>query len=63
MLSHREPDDQVPRKLAYEAAHPDIRITYRATHWEAVIPHEDGNGETIVTRYELRQLLDKLEEP
>jgi hypothetical protein len=54
------PEDQVKRRIAYQAAHPGVRITYRVTHWEAVIPQE--NGEIIYTRYELRDLLDKLEE-
>ena len=51
--------DQVPRREAYEAAHPDVKITYHGGWWQAVIP-EDA-GETVVSRYELKALLDKLE--
>jgi len=53
--------DQVPRLLAFRAAHPEVIIgdggfgTMRAR-----IPA--GNGETVVTRYRLCELLDKLEE-
>jgi len=56
-----EPDsiDQVPRREAYEAAHPDVKITYHGGWWQAVIP-EDA-GETVISRYELKALLDKLE--
>jgi hypothetical protein len=51
--------DQVPRRQAYEAAHPEVEILYRGPYWKAVV-REDA-GETIITRYELRDLLDKLE--
>jgi len=56
-----EPDyvDQVPRKLAFEKAHPDAVIDYRGPYWQAVVPEE--NGETVVTRISLAQLMDKLE--
>jgi hypothetical protein len=56
--------DQVPRKLEYERAHPDAVINYRGAHWQAIVPH--ANGETVVTRLSLRGLmdaLDKLSEP
>lgn len=61
MLVRGEPDyvDQVPRREAYEAAHPDVRIIYYGPHWQAVIP--EPTGETVITRYELKALLDKLE--
>lgn len=52
--------DQVRRREAYEQAHPDVRISFRVTHWEAVTPQE--NGEVIITRLELKALLNKLEE-
>jgi hypothetical protein len=60
-LVRGEPDyvDQVPRRTAYEAAHPDVRITHHGPHWQAVIP--EPAGETVITRYELKALLDKLE--
>ena len=56
-----EPDyaDQVPRRAAYEAGHPNVEIIYHGPHWEAVI--REDSGETSINRYELRGLLDKLE--
>jgi hypothetical protein len=61
-----EPDyiDQVPRKTAYELAHPGVVINYRRTHWQAIVPLL--NGENVVTRMTLKGLmdaLDKLSEP
>ena len=52
--------DQVPRRQAYEAAHPQTEIIYRGAYWQALIPEPDG--ETVITRYTLRELLDKLDE-
>ena len=57
--SEPEYPDQVPRRQAYEAAHPGVEITFHGPYWRAVV-HED-NGETTVVRYELRDLLDDLE--
>jgi len=56
-----EPDyvDQVPRRLAYEAAHPHVEILYLGPYWQAII--REQAGQTVITRYELRGLLDKLE--
>lgn len=51
--------DQVLRRLAFEADHPHVQITYHGPYWEARIPH--GVGETVISRYELRGLLDTLE--
>ena len=51
--------DQVLRRLAFEADHPDVQITYRGPHWEARSPR-DG-AEAVIKRYELRALLDALE--
>jgi len=61
MLIRGEPEyvDQVPRREAYEAAHPGVKITYFGPHWQAVVP--EPAGETVITRYGLKQLLDKLE--
>jgi hypothetical protein len=61
-LVRGEPDhvDQVPRREAYEAAHPDVKISYHGPHWQAVIP--ERAGETVITRYSLKALLDKLDE-
>jgi hypothetical protein len=52
--------DQVPRRLAYEAAHPDVKILYLGPYWQAIISEDDGD--TIVVRYHLETLLDRLEE-
>jgi len=51
--------DQVPRRQAYEAGHPGVEITYRGPYWKAVVPEEAG--ETVIVRYDLKGLLDKLE--
>ena len=52
--------DQVPRRQAYEAAHPETEIIYRGPYWQAVIREEAG--ETVTVRYTLRELLDRLDE-
>lgn len=54
--------DQVVRLARFREAHPDvwIRDLGRGGIWQAVIPEE--NGETIVTRILLKDLLDKLGE-
>jgi hypothetical protein len=51
--------DQVPRLLDFRAAHPEVSIELDG-FWRAVIPAE--NGETVVCRYELKAVLDKLAE-
>jgi len=51
--------DQVPRRQAYQAAHPEVEILYLGPCWQAIICEE--SGKTIITRYELKGLLDKLE--
>ena len=51
--------DQVPRRLEYEAAHPCVEILYLGPYWQAII--REKGGQTIITRYTLRALLDKLE--
>jgi hypothetical protein len=53
-------EDQVVRRARFQAAHPDIRIALEGCAWQGVIPTEDG-GQEVVTRYELRHLLDELE--
>ncbi len=62
MMVRGEPEyvDQVPRRAAYEAAHPEVEIVYLGPCWQAII-REDA-CQVIITRYELRGLLDKLEE-
>lgn len=52
--------DQVPRRRAYQAAHPDTEIIWCGPHWKAIIP--DGHdGSTEINRLSLEWLLDKLE--
>ena len=50
------PEDQVPRRLAYEATHPDVEIACLGAYWRAVIP-----GRPAITRVTLKDLLDALE--
>ena len=52
--------DQVPRRIAYETAHPDVEIIYIGPYWQAIVRERD-DGKTIITRHSLKQLLDKLE--
>jgi hypothetical protein len=61
MMVRGEPDyvDQVPRRMVYEAAHPDTEILYLGPYWQAII--REGQGQTIITRHSLKQLLDKLQ--
>ena len=59
-LAAEEPG-QVPRLLAFRAAHPSMIIgpgEFRT--WQALIPEE--NGETVVSRHRLCELLDRLDE-
>jgi hypothetical protein len=51
--------DQVPRREAYEAAHPNVEIIYIGPYWQAIV--SGGDGKTIITRHSLKALLDKLE--
>ena len=51
--------DQVPRRLTFEQAHPEVKISYLRPAWQAVIPRPDG--EDVITRHDLRMLLDALE--
>ena len=61
MMVRGEPDyaDQVPRRMAYEAAHPDAEIIYLVPFWQAIIREDDGLQ--VITRPSLEKLLDKLE--
>jgi hypothetical protein len=53
--------DQVLRLQEFRAAHPDVIAgTDEFGTWQARIP--EPNGETILTRFTLRALLDKLDE-
>ncbi len=62
MMVSGEPDcvDQVPRRTAYQAAHPETEIIYLAPVWQAII-REGGEGMTVITRPSLGRLLDTLE--
>ena len=53
--------DQVPRLQEFRAARPDVIIgTDGFGNWQGRIP--EPTGETVITRYTLKPLLDKLEE-
>jgi hypothetical protein len=53
-------EDQIARLAAFRAAHPEAVIgIFGSGAWQARIP--EANGETVITRYSLRELLDKLD--
>ena len=52
--------DQVLRLARFREAHPSVMIGAGRGWWQAVIPEADS--ETVITRYTLRELLDKLDE-
>jgi hypothetical protein len=52
--------DQVPRLNRFREEHPGVAIGAGSGWWQALVP--EANGETVVTRYTLRALLDKLDE-
>ncbi len=57
----REEPDQVLRLQAFRAAHPEVIIgDFGFGVWQARIP--EPSGEQIISRYTLRELLDKLDE-
>ncbi len=51
--------DQVLRLNQYRRDHPGVTICAGHGYWQAQIPQR--NGETVITRYQLRELLDKLD--
>ena len=54
-----EEPDQARRLAAFRAAYPHVIIgSFSFGTWQARIP--EHNGETITTRYTLRELLDEL---
>jgi len=58
-LAAQEPD-QVPRLLAFRAAHPGVIIgAAEFGTWQALIPEPDA--ETVVSRHRLCELLDRLD--
>ena len=52
--------DHLSRRERLKAAHPQVRIAFVGPAWQAVIPLPDG--EDVITRYELGDVLDVLEE-
>lgn len=53
--------DQVVRLQRYRAAHPGVSVAAgQFGTWQALIP--EPNGETVITRHRLCDLLDKLDE-
>jgi hypothetical protein len=59
-LAADEPD-QVPRLRQFRADHPDVVMQAgEFGTWQAVIP--EASGETVVVRYRLDELLDRLGE-
>ena len=52
---------ELERLRQIRAGHPDVLVGGGGFGtWQAIIPEE--NGETVTTRYTLRELLDKLSE-
>jgi hypothetical protein len=51
--------DQVLRLNQYRRDHPGVTVCAGPGYWQAQIPQR--NGETVITRYQLRDLLDKLD--
>jgi len=66
MMVRGEPDyvDQVPRRMAYEAGHPQAEIIYLGNFWQAIIRDDDDerHSMTVITRSSLKRLLDRLEQ-
>jgi hypothetical protein len=57
----REEPDQVLRLQAFRAAHPEVIIgDFGFGVWQARITEPDG--EHVISRYTLRELLDRLDE-
>jgi len=53
------PADQAGRLKRFRQAHPEVEIIKHGP-WEATVPEPDG--ERTIVRWELRDLLDKLDE-
>ena len=51
--------DQVIRLRCFREEHPGVCIYTGLGYWQARIP--EANGETVITRYFLGELLDKLD--
>jgi hypothetical protein len=55
-----EEPDQVLRPASFREQHPAVFIREGTGYWQAQIP--EAAGETVITRYRLRELLDKLDQ-
>ena len=51
--------DQVLRLNRYRRDHPGVTVCHGPGYWQAQIPQH--NSETVITRYQLKDLLDKLD--
>jgi len=51
--------DQVPRLNRFRQDHPGIAIRAGLGYWQAQLP--EPNGELVITRYRLEDLLNKLD--
>lgn len=52
------PPDQGLRLRQFREEHPEVEVILRGP-WQAIIPEADG--ETVIIRWELRELLDELD--
>jgi hypothetical protein len=52
--------EQVMRLARFRQGHPGVMVGAGRGWWQAVIPA--ANGEQVITRYTLGQLLDRLDE-
>jgi hypothetical protein len=59
LTSMQDELDQKPRLGRFRKQHPGVLIGEGSGFWQAVIP--EPSGETVITRYELRELLDSLD--
>jgi hypothetical protein len=60
-LVRGEPDyaEQIPRLASYRHAHPGADIIYLGSWWQYILT--EGNGLTVIVRFTLEELLDKLD--
>jgi len=56
----RDEPDQAPRLAIFRDQHPGVLIREGIGYWQAQIP--EPTGETVITRYTMREPLDKLDE-
>jgi hypothetical protein len=58
LINGGAPPDQALRLQRFRDEHPDVEVIFRGP-WQAIIAEPDG--ERILVRWELRDLLDELE--